>query len=41
MNAFPEDYKDMFPDGVHPNDEGHEIIFEAVKEYFYQKDILK
>lgn len=36
------DYAHLFVgDGIHPNSQGHELIFGAVKDYFAQKGILK
>lgn len=34
------DYKKLLEDGVHPNTEGHKIIFETVKNYLIKNDII-
>lgn len=34
------DYKKLLEDGVHPNSEGHKIIFETVKEFLVSKKII-
>lgn len=34
------DYKKLLEDGVHPNTEGHKIIYEVVKEFLSKKNII-
>jgi lysophospholipase L1-like esterase len=34
------DYKKLLHDGVHPNSAGHELIFEAVRDYLLAKKII-
>ncbi|OGI12238.1 hypothetical protein A3K64_02835 [Candidatus Micrarchaeota archaeon RBG_16_36_9] len=34
------DYKKLLEDGVHPNSEGHEKIFETVKDYLIENKII-
>lgn len=34
-----KDYKNKLVDGVHPNDEGHQQIFEIVKKFLYTRGI--
>lgn len=40
-NWLKKDYKILLDDGLHPNSEGHEKIFETVKEYLIQNKIIK
>lgn len=41
MNKFLEgDYKSLLTDGLHPNTEGHQIIYGEVKKYLSDKRIL-
>ena len=41
MDKFQEqDYKNLFVDGLHPNTQGHQIIYEQVKTYLINKGIL-
>ena len=35
-----DDYKTLLQDGVHPNSEGHEKIFETVKDFLIQNKIV-
>lgn len=41
MSKFMEkDYKNLFVDGLHPNLVGHQIMYEEVKKYLEEKQIL-
>lgn len=41
MDRFLEkDYKNLLVDGLHPNTEGHQIMYEEVKKYLTEKSIL-
>lgn len=41
MSRFLEaDFKSLLVDGLHPNTEGHQIIFEEVKKYLVSKEVL-
>lgn len=41
MSKFTKrDYTSLLIDGLHPNTEGHKIIFEEVKKFLVQKNIL-
>ncbi len=40
QNYIDKDYSRFLIDGVHPNSEGHEAIFEAVKDYLLQNKII-
>jgi lysophospholipase L1-like esterase len=37
---FKSDYKKLLQDGVHPNSEGHEKIFEIVKEFLIKNKVI-
>ncbi|MEX0916940.1 MAG: GDSL-type esterase/lipase family protein [Candidatus Paceibacterota bacterium] len=39
-DVFGERYKDLLPDGLHPNAEGHKLIFERVKEYLEKLNLI-
>ncbi len=39
-NLFKKDYKELLDDGVHPNTEGHQQIFEIIKTYLIEKKII-
>lgn len=34
------DYRDLLEDGIHPNSKGHERIFETVKDYLVENEII-
>ena len=36
-----EDYSKLLSDGVHMNDEGHKKIYEKVKDFLIEKNIIK
>ena len=41
LNDFlDKDYKRLLEDGAHPNSEGHEKIFETVKDFLIQNKIV-
>lgn len=41
MSTFMEgDYKGLFVDGLHPNSAGHQIMYEEVKKYLLEKQII-
>jgi len=40
-NWIKEDYKDLLEDGAHPNSEGHQRIFETVKNFLIQNKIIQ
>ena len=35
------DYKNLLEDGVHPNSDGHKLIFEEVKKFLVEKKIIE
>jgi len=39
-NWIKSDYRDMLEDGLHPNSEGHQKIFETVKDYLIQNKLI-
>ncbi len=42
MSKFPEEkYEELLTDGIHPNTEGHRIIFEEVKKYLLEKKLIQ
>lgn len=41
MSKFPKDkYQELLTDGLHPSTEGHRIIYEEVKDYLEQKQLI-
>ena len=36
-----EDYKKLLEDGVHPNSEGHKKIFQIVKDFLIEKEVIE
>lgn len=35
-----QDYKNLLFDGLHPNDEGHELMFQVVKKFLQENEII-
>lgn len=41
MGKFKEkDYKNLLTDGLHPNTEGHQVMYEIAKEYLLEKGLI-
>lgn len=40
QNFISTDYRELLEDGVHGNTEGHKVIFEAVRDYLVEHDII-
>lgn len=41
MSKFKgKDYKNLLTDGLHPNTEGHQIMYEVTKEYLLEKGLI-
>ncbi|MDD5341513.1 MAG: GDSL-type esterase/lipase family protein [Patescibacteria group bacterium] len=39
-NLISKNYKELLDDGVHPNTNGHQQIFEIIKDYLIEKNII-
>jgi lysophospholipase L1-like esterase len=39
-NLISENYKELLDDGIHPNTEGHQQIFEIIKDYLIRNKII-